>query len=560
MTLKRTLSMALSMLLVLGVFAPCLAEPSAAAQTSSLQTAATLLSAEKDGELQANLQARIDEILANGTAIVHSDTFIPGETYTGTAYYVSADGNDENDGLTPETAWQSVGKLLQELDQREGSVLQPGDAVFLRRGDIFRLPEWALEISVNEITLSAYGEGEKPIITASSENGTGEEKWQLVYEDESGKKIWQYYHDMRDVSRIVLNDGEAITTRIYEYYDENGYISCEATGWWMHESEGVTLLDALLPLEESMIADLTIISRPEREGWDYSSCNAGPLYLRCDSGNLGALYESIEFSEYQPMGLFWLESSETVFDNISFQCNGNSYIKAGIDWKDIQNTVIQHCEFAYGGCSVTSYHEREDGAIVVEVQGDGIYNIIRNTTIQNNYFHDMAATTVTYEADVSDNSAVGGCYRFVNNIAVNTIGIRLDSTSPSLQYLDSVQICGNQVWNTGRMDNGKYGYSEGSLVLMPNHYGECIVTDNVFYTTENGHAMNALLDIFLYYYEDMGYTRPQFGNNTYVQYADRDFVYLSMHDNETWRMDDPTLLTKAAEHLWDTTSAFYIIE
>ena len=73
-------------------------------------SAATLLSAEEDTRLKEDMQKDIDTILNTETEIIHSDTYIPGETYTGNAYYVSADGDDNNDGLTPETAWQSVAK------------------------------------------------------------------------------------------------------------------------------------------------------------------------------------------------------------------------------------------------------------------------------------------------------------------------------------------------------------------------------------------------------------------------------------------------------------------
>ena len=520
---------------------------------------ATVLSTEEDALLKENLRNDIDAILNTETNIVHSDTYIPGKTYTGTAYYISNDGSDDNDGLTPETAWQTISKLAQEAGGwgREG-ILKPGDAVFFRRGDIFR--DQNFHLGTDGLTFSAYGEGPKPIFTTSSENGTGREKWELIYEDDTGKKIWQFYRDMSDVSRLILNDGEVITTRIYEFYDENGYISCEATGWWQHEAEGVTLLDSLLPLEESMIEDLTIISRPERfEGWDYIDCGVGPLYLRCDSGNPGELYNSIEFTEYAMSSNIYLCASNCVFDNISFRCNGKSYIQPD-NWKEIQNTVIQNCEFAYGGCTVTFYREREDGALVVEVQGDGIYNIVRNTTIQNNYFHDGPTTSTTYEGDnFEDKDAVDGYFHYLNNVSLDTNGIRLDSSADALKFLDSVKICGNQVWNTGGMDQGKLIYSEGSLVMMPNNYGECVIEDNVFYGTKNGHAMNALLDIFLYDFEDAGYTRPQFGNNTYVQYEGRNFGDFLYQGGITWTMDDPKLLTKAAELLGDTTSKFYII-
>ena len=48
----------------------------------------------------------------------------------GTAYYVSANGNDENDGLSPETSWCTLEKV-------SNTEFVPGDGVFFKRGDIF---------------------------------------------------------------------------------------------------------------------------------------------------------------------------------------------------------------------------------------------------------------------------------------------------------------------------------------------------------------------------------------------------------------------------------------
>lgn len=570
MTHKRMISMLPVTAMALGMLFGCGTDN--APGNIPENTAAALLSAEEDAQLKENLQKDIDTILSTKTEIAHSDTYISGETYTGTAYYVSNDGNDNNDGLTPETAWRTL-KKVAEVNGFFGEtpLIESGDAVFFRRGDIFRTSEIgtdpylgdnaALHLLVKGVTYSAYGKGQKPIITESTENGSGGEKWKLVYEDDTGKKIWQYYRDMRDISMIVLNDGEKIATRIYEYYDENGYISCEATGWWMHEDEGVALKDRLHSLEEAMTEDLTIISRPVRSEPEANWINddGGPLYLRCDSGNPGELYSSIEFSEYQLGAILSLRSSDTVLDNISFRHNGNSFIKCD-NWKEVENTLIQNCEFAYGGGSVTFYEKRESGATVVVPQGDGIYNIVRNTLIQDNYFHDNMLPVVTYEGDdFEDKDAVDGYYHFQNNVCVNTMGIRLDSTADALKYLDSVKVCGNQVWNTGCMDRGKLVYSEGSLILMPNHYGECVIEDNVFYGTENGCTMNALLDIFMFDYEELGYSRPQFRDNTYVQYSGRNFGDFIYQGGQSWSMDDPELLSKAADLLGDTTSKFYTI-
>jgi len=527
-------------------------------------SAATVLSEEKDAQLHADLQTRIDEILNTETKIVHSDTYIPGETYTGKAYYVSNDGDDENDGLTPETAWQSFFKVSYELSQPEETrIIQPGDAVFFRRGDTFRSFDNRLGISIEGITISAYGEGDKPIITGSSENGSGAEKWKLIYEDETGKKIWQYYRDMHDIARIVMNDGEVITSRVYEYYDESyGYISCEDTYWWMQSDMGLTLFDTLLPLEETMTENHTIVSRPVRikETPDYQNYSAptfGPLYLRCDEGNPGELFESIEFTEYTAVELIVLGADDLVIDNISFRCAGHFYMISAGEWYDYENRLIQNCEFAYGGCTVNKYMDNGGGSYYTVPIGDGIYRVIKNTIIRNNYFHDAMSTTATYER--GGDKKAGGYFHVLDNVMVNTMGVRLDSTDEGLRYLDSVIIRGNQIWNNGHFDNGRFAYSEGAIALFPNNYGECIIEDNLLYCTENGYESNALLNVW--YYTEDGDTVPQIRNNTYVQYADRKFGYFSMYwDDRDVYMNDPNLLTKAAEMIGDTTSEFYVIK
>ena len=53
---------------------------------------------------------------------------------------------------------------------------------------------------------------------------------------------------------------------------------------------------------------------------------------------------------------------------------------------------------------------------------------------------------------------------------------------------------------------------------------------------------------------------PQIRNNIYVQHGDRLFGYFSMWDERSVYMNDPELLTKAAEMIGETTSVFYVIE
>lgn len=526
---------------------------------------AKVLTDELDKELHEQLQNRIDTILNSESKIYHSDTFVQGETYTGTAYYVSNDGDDSNDGLTPETAWCTIQKVCEETGIfGTPGVLKHGDAVLFRRGDIFReYQEFA--IATSGLTFSAYGEGEKPIITHSTENGTGAEKWALVYEDESGMKVWEFYRDMSDVAEVVINGGEIVSKRVYEFYDGNDYLSCtDFDGWPMHEECGVTLLGGLLPFNESMTEDFSLISRPVRYApdWNYGECGVGPLYLRCDAGNPGELYESIEFSEFQ-LGVN-LTVDETTFDNINFRYNGNTFMYSD-DWKGTESTLIQNCEFAYCGGGVQFYFTTEKGEHVVCVQGDGIYVIVKDTVIKDCYFHDLTSTVVTYEANLEDTEPESGTYTFINNVCVNTIGVRLDSTAVSLHYLDKVTVSGNYIWNTGQADVGNFYYSEGSIIVMMNRYGECMIEDNVLYGTVNGNSMNALLCLYFYDYptewagEDLSdCTKPTFRNNTYVQYEGRNWGDF-LNNGDAWGIEDPELLNKVEKYFGDTTSRYYVI-
>lgn len=88
----------------------------------------------------------------------------------GQTYYVRIDGNDTLDGLSNSTAWQS---LYQASNTVDGN-----DTILLRRGDTWLVTNNkrdgeavgdGLYIKVDNITISTYGMGEKPIIDGSTQ-------------------------------------------------------------------------------------------------------------------------------------------------------------------------------------------------------------------------------------------------------------------------------------------------------------------------------------------------------------------------------------------------------
>lgn len=113
----------------------------------------------------------------------------------GTTYYVSAIGNDENDGKTPETAWLTTNAIMTNRDK-----LQPGDAVLFRCGDIFR---GRFEMTPG-VTYSSFGEGGKPELWGADENAA-ELEWKK--EDQENVYSLQMPHSI-DIGNIVFNHGE----------------------------------------------------------------------------------------------------------------------------------------------------------------------------------------------------------------------------------------------------------------------------------------------------------------------------------------------------------------
>lgn len=82
----------------------------------------------------------------------------------GTSYYLSNSGNDNNNGLSPHTAWSSISKLNSEMLK-----ISPGDQILFQRGSVFS-GQINITISGDKnyfVIFGAYGTGENPVIKGS---------------------------------------------------------------------------------------------------------------------------------------------------------------------------------------------------------------------------------------------------------------------------------------------------------------------------------------------------------------------------------------------------------
>lgn len=396
MKAKNMICLLLSLVFVLGVLSGCSdtstpADPEVSAEVEAIYAAA---------------EERKNTILNSPTTIVKADEYIMGETYSGTAYYVSNNGSDENDGLSPDTPFATV-DVFNDIE------LQYGDAIFFERGSMWRTVElpWSIR-SIEGITVSAYGEGAKPAFYGSEENGTGSEKWELFYSDDEGKKIWKFYREMTEVASIVLNEKEFVL-RDVAYWDGEAYFQISdkyliSTG---KSYDVIQHLPDMWCFPAINYPDVSHLSTEEVFGmrlfrnWDSETGEAifytGPLYLRCDAGNPGELYDDIEFIE--PYAFNDGMSAYQTYDNLCIKYSSMNFTSGNDGNGETCNGVVQNCEFGWMGGNVVGYtpkdnadgiqhnfgcYGRNSGAIAINGSG---------YTVRNNYVHNAFQEGIALE-------------------------------------------------------------------------------------------------------------------------------------------------------------------
>lgn len=302
--------------------------------------------AKEDEALLAGAEATKDRILNNADELLCE----------GTAYYVSNSGDDANDGKSPETAWAT-------LERVNTARLSRGDGVYFERGGTWRGQLWAQA----GVIYSAYGEGEKPRIFASPENGAAPEKWTLL---EGTNNIWIYHIDMMDCGIIVFNDGESWGTKVAPYYMD-GYRSTVNEG-------------QPFDVKTELIEDLMFFSEADSILYDgapfrymimdwgdrgeYPEDVVGTLYLRCDAGNPGEVFDSIEFAVRQHI---ILAADDTAYHNLCLRYTGTHGIFGGDMGYD-----VSFCEIGWIGGS-PQYYRYDNGEPVFcgnGVECDGSYD------------------------------------------------------------------------------------------------------------------------------------------------------------------------------------------
>lgn len=443
-------------------------------------------------------------------SILDSSTQI---SVSGKNYYVSNSGDDSNDGLSPESAWATVKRVTE-------ASLSPGDAVFFERGGIFR--EHILYCQKG-VSYSAYGEGAKPVITGSPENGADATKWTLYGETDDGGKIWLYHRKMRDCGTLVLNGGTGVR-KIAPYWNGDAFMA-----------EGEQPFDVLSGLRDlsffspadSLLRKNVAADRATIANWGigvpvYDSeyvMSEGELYFRCDAGNPGEVFDSIEFSmRPQDSGdaLVYLVADNTL-DNLHISTGPNCGIMHNEDRGG--KCEIRNCEISFCGGGVLFY----DGQGRAELAGDGM-NIQKPCVITNNYIHHNADNGITSEfGDGGINVQISDITIFENLFEYNRQDVQFTSFDEDMKangcVFKDILVEGNYLLYAGggwsnhmHADNEDENTSNDAIrcgdFSSPFYSENMVFSRNILYSETARSLINGGC---------VGYEPPVFENNTLLK-------------------------------------------
>ncbi len=474
-------------------------------------------------EVYAKAESRKQNILSSATEIVKSNSFVQGETYTGTAYYVSNDGNDSNNGKSPETAWAS----LERLNRAQ---LKEGDAVFFRRGDTWYAGEkywdnvlWYGCIRIRSgVTYSAYGEGEKPTFIGSMPGIAQHSKWVSAGTTADGGKLWRYVDKLHSVSGVLMNDGTVWSEMQLPGWNGKTYVNTDGSAF---------------AVENSLTKDLTSFHALELAGRPADTVVedeglTGYLYLRCDKGNPGDVFDDIQFvAGGIGVGTEGEFGSNATVDNLSIQYFSQIGVSLG-GYQGWENTLVQNCEIAYCGGITQAYVESgRFGYGKAAYSGGAIQMSGSGNRAVNNYIHGIdskAFVVVIHDRGEKistsyENLVMRGNLIENSGTALQVMSCLRDESSKRTGVFKNLVFDDNYVMHTGE---GWFNCRLAALEEIYKEYGQLSalnfmgVKDGVIDNVQITNNVLCCADYALVAIKTTLNNYPTFSGNTYIQYAE----------------------------------------
>ncbi len=255
--------------------------------------------------------------------ICGSDSTVDLSQAVGTVYYVSNNGDDDNDGLTPETAFKTPLKGCRKASRE-------GDVLCFERGSVFR---GKLDLNMG-VTYTCYGEGDKPIFLGSRDASSSDD-WELT----DAENIYVYKSQVttdQDVGQIIFDGGKAWGIKVMKVNAEDIRVD---------QGEVTNGIDTFNNGQAEFSSYKDLLSNLEF----WCDPSGSKLYLYSSAGNPGDVFESVELAMRGNIASG--NANKVTVDNLVFKYGGSH----GIGVANAKDFTVRYCEFYYIGGSIQAY-------------------------------------------------------------------------------------------------------------------------------------------------------------------------------------------------------------
>ena len=449
---------------------------------------------------------------------------------TGMIYYISNSGNDNNDGLSPETAWATLDRVFETHWPLTRDLLKPGDTVLLERGGTWYISPDEIEGLTSDaynivegVTLGAYGDGARPIIRGDLPEVNDPSFWTLYY-DENGIKIWSSVETLQDSNVIVFNDGESYANEIMPYWSTSLNDYCNAEG-------------KAFDIETALVNDLSfccMLDLASAESVDLQNSTArGTLYLRCDEGNPAEVFDEVAVPQAQTGLALHTNATLVDLDIRYFTC-----IAAELSSYDgSRGKQVLNCEVSWCGGLISEYQcsdEMPEGVLRPYCAGGALQVSGSENAVRDCYIHHCGPMTLICSIHVDE----PGIRKFENMTHTGNLieycGSALHIADLSkmdyenaegyisnLTFSDNIVICSGEGWVENHIlqidsEHSMFFSAVENTMGASNNDG-IYITDNIFYVSREN--LICLTDNL---WNDTGKVNQPivFSGNVYAQYKD----------------------------------------
>ncbi|MBR5527368.1 MAG: S-layer homology domain-containing protein, partial [Clostridia bacterium] len=369
-------------------------------------------------------------------------------------YYVSEkNGNDNNDGKSPENAIKTIAAISKLK-------LAKNDFVLFERGGVYR---GSITVSAG-VTYGSYGEGPKPVIMQSKRNYADPSLWQ-----ETGyENVWVCTEKLINVGIIAFD---------HDIWDHSADTYNELYGLMMNKNlfgfDGV----------HELCGDLQFYS--ELNG---GVGNSGELYVYSAQGNPGERFSSIEIGE--KIDIFEGSAADVTIDNLSVKFTGAH----GMGASTCSGRTVTNCVWSWLGGSILSLNF-SNGKPVNYGNAVEIYGGCSGYTVTNNWMYQIYDTAVTHQRSSSTGNCIQENIHYSENLMEYVFwGIESYNSPPTASQLGGktdtyTRVTQNFLADYNVMRLGGYGW--GSITR---HRGAQLMCCSTISDNNNCRSVYNILD------------------------------------------------------------------